>query len=162
MLVDDLKLKGLDLSLDGADLIFATDEELSNDQVNFLKKNKQVLVLELMSTQHVEVIEGDYFPLHRFKGEHLPKPIVTDLPWLHEQLIEVNDRLGVAADYSRIYKQAFQDEPTEHKKEGTARLTANKWLLNKNSDGLSRQVSNSRQKLSCSQYQHKPEVITVN
>ena len=47
MLVDDLKLKGLDLSLDGADLILATDEELSNDQINFF------IAMNLKSIPHI-------------------------------------------------------------------------------------------------------------
>jgi len=129
MLVDDLQLKGVMLSLNGDRLAYESESEMDDEQIQFLKSNKQSLMLELMSTALVEVIEDDCFPLHRFKGEHLPKPTSTDLPWLHEQLMLADNRLAVAAEYSRRYKQAFDTEPLEHRKDGKARFAANTWLL---------------------------------
>ena len=130
MLVDNLKLKGLLLSIDGNNLAYESEAELDDEQIQFLKNNKQLLILELMTTALVEFVDGDCFPLHRFKGEHLPKPACTDLPWLHEQLMLADNRLAVAAEYSRRYKQAFDTEPLEHRKDGKARVATNNWLLN--------------------------------
>lgn len=128
MLIDNLKLKGLLLSLDGNNIVYESESELGDEQIQFLKNNKQLLMLELMNTALVEIIEDDYFPLHRYKGEHLPKPVCTDIPWIHECLILTDERLAVAAEYSRRYKQEFDRQPLEHRKDGTARFVTNTWL----------------------------------
>jgi len=79
----------------------------------------------------VEIIDGDIFPSHRFKGEYLPKPIITDLAWLHWRLssLSKNERMDMASQYSDRYQQEYDIEPVGHRKGGKARYAANRWLL---------------------------------
>jgi len=130
MLIHDFQDKGVTLRVNGNMLEFESEEPISEQLLDALKNNKQNLIAEILVTALVEVVDGDVFPLHRFKGEHLPKPIMTDLPWLHEQLSKSHDRIEIAAEYSRRYEQAFDTEPLEHRKDGKARVATNNWLLN--------------------------------
>jgi hypothetical protein len=129
MMVYELQAKGLILSINGDKLVFESETPISNKQIDFLKENKLNLIVELRNLALVEIDDdGDVFPLHRFKAEHMPKPKITDYTWLHEMLEHIPNRIEVAAEYSRVYKQAFDSESTEHKKDNTARNQANTWL----------------------------------
>jgi len=79
----------------------------------------------------IEIVDGAVFPLHRFKGEHLPKPTITDLAWLHWRLssLSKNGRIDMASQYSDLYQQEYEIEPVGHRKDGKARYEANIWLL---------------------------------
>jgi hypothetical protein len=130
MMVYELQAKGLILSINGDKLVFENESPISNKQIDFLKENKLKLVAELRNLALVEIDDdGDVFPLHRFKAEHMPKPKVTDLRWLHNQLEHRPNRIELAAEYSRIYKQTLDSEGIDNRKDSVARFAANKWLL---------------------------------
>ena len=128
MLIDKFQANGINLSVKGDILVFDSSEPITNEQLDTLKSNKPLLIAEILMTAMVEVVDGDIFPLHRFKGTHMPKPISTDFPWLHEMLGHTSNRVEIAAEYSRIYKQEFDTELQEHRKDGIARFAANSWL----------------------------------
>ena len=132
MLVNELQAKGLTLSIYGDKLVFESDAPITEEQLGFLKKNKLNLMEELRDLVLVEIDEnGDIFPLHRFKAKQMPAPKTNDLAWLHEMLNGIPNRLAAAAEYSRIYKQAYDEEPAQHRKDNSARWKANIWLREK-------------------------------
>ncbi len=128
MLLNEIQSMGVNLSVSNDKLLFESDFELLDEQLDFLKTNKKQLMLEVVNAPEVEVIEGNYFPLHRLKNEDLPRPVQTDFIWIDEQLSKVDNRLVLAAEYSRIYRQTFEVESVVHKKDGAARYAANSWL----------------------------------
>jgi|LWDU01.1.fsa_nt_gi hypothetical protein len=130
MLLNNIQSRGLVLSVSHDKLVFESEHELLDEQVEFLKANKNQLMLEVVNAPEIEVIEGVYFPLHRLKNEDLPRPVPTDFVWIDEQLRKVDNRLVVASEYSRIYQRAFIGELKSHQKEGVSRFAANSWLLN--------------------------------
>ena len=129
MLLNTVQSSSLSLSVRNDKLVFESDYALLDEQIEFLRSNKKQLMLEIVNAPEIEVIDGIYFPLHRLKNEDLPRPVQTDFLWIDEQLRKVDKRLVVAAEYSRIYRGAFDVEPVMHKKEGVARRAANSWLL---------------------------------
>jgi len=140
MLLAKVQSRGLSLSVSNDKLVFESDYELLDEQIEFLRSNKKQLMLEVVNAPEVEMIEGIYFPLHRLKNEDLPKPTQTDFIWVDDQLRKVDNRLVVAAEYSRIYQRAFSEEPMSHIKEGVARFAANSWLRN-HCDALTEQTA---------------------
>jgi len=128
MLVDDLQSQGIKLSINGEMLAYDCEDYITEQLIDVLKNNKQRLIAELLVRAQIEVMDGDDFPRHRFKGEHMPKPRATDFEWLSEQLSYSNDRLGAAAEYSRRYKHAYDSEAIAVKKDNAARRAANSWL----------------------------------
>jgi len=130
MLVDKLQLQGINLHINGDLLVFESDAPITKSQLEFLKNNKVSIMAELKDLALVEFDEdGDVFPLHHFKGDHMPYPRFTDFSFIHQQLKHCYDRTALAAHYSRIYLQAYQAESVEQKKDNTARCSANKWLF---------------------------------
>jgi len=140
MLLAKVQSRGLSLSVSNDKLVFESDYELLDEQIEFLRINKKQLMLEVVNVPEVEVIEGIYFPLHRLRNEDLPRPVQTDFIWIDAQLRKVDNRLVVAAEYSRIYQQVFSEEPISYKKDGKARFAANSWLLN-HCDALTEQTA---------------------
>lgn len=128
MLLNELQSQGLSLSVSHDKLVFKSGHELLSEEIKFLKDNKKQLMLEVVNAPEIEVIEGIYFPLHRLKSDDHLKPVASDLIWIDEQLRTVDNRLFVAAEYSRIYQRAFEQEPKGHRKDGVARCAANSWL----------------------------------
>ena len=129
MLIDELEAQGIRLSIHGDKLAFGSEAPITNKQMDFLKENKLNLIKELRDLALVEIdADGDIFPLHRFKAEQMPKPKVTDLAFLNDQLAGEPNRIEVCAEYSIIYKKTFDAEPIEQKKDNAARKVANTWL----------------------------------
>lgn len=129
MLLNTVQSSRLSLTVRNDKLVFESDYELLDEQIEFLRSNKKQLMREIVNAPEIEVIDGIFFPLHRLKNEDLPRPVQTDFIWIDEQLRKVGNRLIVAAEYSRIYQRAFAEESKSYKKDGAARYAANSWLL---------------------------------